>query len=286
MPHPWRNASIFCNFTPIMTDHPEQITSFANPLVKKIRSLAYKKYRKREGVFWAEGVRNTLEAIDNGWDIDALVYAPTMLRSDLARERIAASNLRKVAVADRVFERIAQSELPQGLGAVVKLPEHSLADIPIAGDTFVVALEEPQDRGNVGAVVRTIDAAGGRGVILLGQAVDPYDPEALRTSMGAIFAVPIVNCTTAEFLAWSKENQFHLLGTSARADAEFRQLDYPRPLALVFGNERVGMSASLQQAVATMANIPILGRANSLNLGASVAIMAYQAQGAWSKHPT
>ena len=109
MPHPWRNASIFCNFTPIMTDHPQQITSFANPLVKKIRSLAYKKYRKREGVFWAEGVRNTLEAIDNGWDIDALVYAPTMLRSDLARERIAASNLRKVAVADRVFERIAQS---------------------------------------------------------------------------------------------------------------------------------------------------------------------------------
>ncbi|MCH2661176.1 RNA methyltransferase, partial [bacterium] len=154
------------------------------------------------------------------------------------------------------------------------------------GDTFVVALEEPQDRGNVGAVVRTIDAAGGRGVILLGQAVDPYDPEALRTSMGAIFAVPVVNCPPAEFLAWSKENQFHLLGPSARADAEFRQLDYPRPLALVFGNERVGMSASLQQAVATMANIPILGRANSLNLGASVAIMAYQAQGAWSKHPT
>ena len=140
MPHPWRNASIFCNFTPIMTDHPQQITSFANPLVKKIRSLAYKKYRKREGVFWAEGVRNTLEAIDNGWDIDALVYAPTMLRSDLARERIAASNLRKVAVADRVFERIAQSELPQGLGAVVKLPERSLADIPIAGDTTQVAL--------------------------------------------------------------------------------------------------------------------------------------------------
>ena len=265
-----------------MTDHPQSITSFANPLVKKIRSLAYKKYRKREGVFWAEGVRNTLEAIDNGWDIDALVYAPALLRSNLARERIAASNLRKVAVADRVFERIAQSELPQGLGAVVKLPERSLADIPVAEDTFIVALEEPQDRGNVGAVVRTIDAAGGRGVILLGQAVDPYDPEALRTSMGAIFSVPVVNCTTAKFLAWSDENKLYLLGTSARANTEFRQLNYPRPLAIVFGNERVGMSESLQQTVDTMANIPITGRANSLNLGASVAIMAYQAQGAWN----
>ena len=265
-----------------MAGHPEQITSFANPLVKKIRSLAYRKYRKREGVFWAEGVRNTLEAIDNGWDIEALVYAPDMMRSNLARERIAASDLRKVAVADRVFERIAQSELPQGLGAVVKLPARNLSDIPVARNTFIVALEEPQDRGNVGAVVRTIDAAGGRGVILVGQAVDPYDPEALRTSMGAIFSVPVVNCTAAEFLAWSKENKFHLIGTSAHADAEFRQLDYPRPLAVIFGNERIGMSESLQQAVDTMASIPILGRANSLNLGTSVAVMAYQAQGAWS----
>ena len=145
-----------------MTDQLPAITSFQNPLIKKIRSLAYKKYRKREGVFWAEGVRNTLEAIDNGWDIETLVYAPSMLRSNLARERIEQSDLRKVAVADRVFERIAQSELPQGLGAIVRLPERTLADIAVRDDTFVVVLEEPQDRGNVGAVVRTVDAAGGR----------------------------------------------------------------------------------------------------------------------------
>jgi TrmH family RNA methyltransferase len=269
-----------------MTDQPPEITSFSNPLVKKIRSLAYKKYRKREGVFWAEGVRNTLEAIDNGWDIDMLVYAPSMLRSNLARERIEQSDLRKVTVADRVFERIAASELPQGLGAVVRLPERTLADIAVAADTFVVVLEEPQDRGNVGAVVRTVDAAGGQGVILVGQAVDPFDPEALRTSMGAIFAVPVVNCNADEFLGWSHSNQLHLVGTSARAEAEFRQVEYPRPLALVFGNERVGLSDTLQDAVDIVANIPILGRANSLNLGASVAIMAYQAQGAWTSRST
>lgn len=264
-----------------MSNLPAEITSFQNPLVKKIRSLAYKKYRKREGVFWAEGVRNTLEAIDNGWDIETIVYAPDMLRSDLARERIAASAFRKVTVDARVFARIAASELPQGLGAVVRLPERNLADIAVAADTFVVVLEEPQDRGNVGAVVRTVDAAGGHGVLLVGQAVDPYDPEALRTSMGAIFTVPVVNCTAAELLAWTHANHLHLIGTSARASAEFRQVAYPRPLALVFGNERVGLSDALQAATDIMVNIPILGRANSLNLGASVAIMAYQAQGAW-----
>ena len=263
-----------------------EITSFQNPLVKMIRSLAYKKYRKREGLFWAEGVRNTLEAIDNGWDIDALVWAPDLLRSDLARERIGASTLRKVTVASRVFERIAASELPQGLGALVRLPERSLADIPVGADTFVVVLEEPQDRGNVGAVVRTVDAAGGQGIILVGQAVDPYDPEALRTSMGAIFSRPVVNCTADELLAWTRTHGLHLMGTSARASAEFRQVAYPRPLALVFGNERVGLSDTLQQAVDEMVSIPILGRANSLNLGASVAIMAYQAQGTWAANDT
>jgi TrmH family RNA methyltransferase len=265
-----------------MTNLPEEITSFQNPLVKKVRSLKHKKYRKREGVFWAEGVRNTLEAIDNGWDIELLVYAPAMLRSNLARERIATSDLRKVAVAERVFERIALSELPQGLGAIVRLPERSLNDIPVEPETFIVVLENPQDRGNVGAVVRTVDAAGGRGVVLVGQAVDPYDPEALRTSMGAIFAVPIVNCDADEFLAWSRAKGLYLMGTSARAESEFRQLDYPRPLGLIFGNERQGLSDQLQNAVDIMAHIPILGRANSLNLGASVAVMAFQAQGAWT----
>ena len=266
-----------------MDKQPIEITSFQNPLVKMIRSLAYKKYRKREGVFWAEGVRNTLEAIDNGWTIDTLVYSPDLLRSALARERIAASPLRKVSVDARVFERIAASELPQGLGAVVRLPERSLGDIPITTDTFVAVLEEPQDRGNVGAVVRTVGAAGGQGVILVGQAVDPYDPEALRTSMGATFSVPIVNCTADEFLSWTHTHRLYLMGTSAGAKAEFRHVDYPRPLGLVFGNERVGLSDTLQAAVDIMVNIPILGRANSLNLGASVPIVAYQAQGIWAE---
>ncbi len=269
-------------YRPTMANHIAEITSFQNPLVKKIRSLAYKKYRKREGVFWAEGVRNTLEAIDNAWPIDMLVWAPELLRSDLARERIESSPLRKVTVDARVFERIAASELPQGLGAVVRLPDRGLADIPVGSDTFVVILEEPQDRGNVGAVVRTVDAAGGQGVILVGQAVDPYDPEALRTSMGAIFSVPIVNCNAEQLLAWTGTNNLLLVGTSARSTTEFRQMEYRRPLGLVFGNERLGLSDTLQAAADIMVNIPILGRANSLNLGASVAIVAYQAQGTWS----
>ena len=263
----------------------EEITSFQNPLVKRIRSLKYKKYRQREGLFWAEGIRNTLEAMDTGWPIEALVYSPEMLRSDLAQSRIEASSLRKVAVAKRVFERIAMGELPQGLGALIQLPERQLDQFAATEDGFYIVLEDPQDRGNVGAVVRSANAAGCTGVILVGQAVDPYDPEALRTSMGATFSTPVIPCATIdEFITWARANPLRLMGTSARAAIDFRRASYARPLALVFGNERHGLSEAFKKHLDDVVGIPILGRASSLNLSASATVMLYQAQGWWAEH--
>lgn len=263
----------------------EEITSFQNPLVKRIRSLKYKKYRQREGLFWAEGIRNTLEAMDTDWPIEALVYSPEMLRSDLAQRRIEASALRKVAVAKRVFERIAMGELPQGLGALIQLPKRDLAHFATVKDGLYLVLEDPQDRGNVGAVVRSANAAGAAAVILVGQAVDPYDPEALRTSMGATFSTPVIPCADiGQFIAWARANELCLMGTSARAATDFRRASYARPLALVFGNERHGLSAEFQKHLDTVVGIPILGRASSLNLSASAAVMVYQAQGWWAEH--
>ncbi len=262
----------------------QEITSFQNSLVKRIRSLKYKKYRQREGLFWAEGIRNTLEAMEMGWDIESLVWSPQMLRSDLARQKVQESELHKVAVAERIFEHIALSELPQGLGALIRLPKRGLGDLDVRDSSFFTVLENPQDRGNVGAVVRSTDAAGGAGVILVGQAVDPYDPEALRTSMGAIFSIPVVNCQDAEeLIIWAQKNAISLMGTSARAEHDFRQVAYSRPLALVFGNERHGLSETLKEQLGTVLSIPILGRANSLNLSTSVAVIAYEVQGWWAE---
>ena len=117
----------------------------------------------------------------------------------------------------------------------------------------------------------------GSAPVLIGQAVDPYDPEALRPSMGSIFSVPVFTCPTApDFLAWAQERRVWLVGTSARTDLDFRQATYRRPLVLLFGNERAGLSAALQAAVDEFVRIPIGGRARSLNLGAAVAVMAYQ----------
>ena len=257
-----------------------QITSFQNPLVKRIRSLKYKKYRIREGCFWAEGIRSVLEAMETSWEIEYLIWSPEMLRSDLAREAIKAAAARTVTVSKPVFERLTMSELPQGMGAMIRTPNRNLSQLPVTSDAFFVALENPQDRGNVGAVVRTIDCAGGQGVILLGQSVDPFDPAAIRASMGAIFSTPIVRCTPQEFHEWNKENRLQLVGTSAHAKTGFRQANYSRPLVLLFGNERSGLSEDLQAAANLLVQIPIQGRSSSLNLSAAVAVLAYQIQGA------
>ncbi len=255
------------------------ITSFSNPLIKRVRSLKHKKYRRREGCFWAEGIRSVLEALELGWDIETLVWAPDLLRSELARRVLDETSVRQVTVSEPVYRHLTVSELPQGLGAVIRLPQRNLADFAPTSDDFLVALEAPQDRGNVGAVVRTVECAGGRGVVLIGQAVDPYDPEALRASMGSIFSVPVLTCATVpDFLTWAQERRVWLIGTSARTDLDFRQATYRRPLVLLFGNERAGLSAELQAAVDEFAHIPIGGRASSLNLGAAVAVMAYQAK--------
>ena len=265
----------------------EQIKSFQNTFVKKIRSLKYKKYRQRENQFWAEGIRNVFEAKENNWDIDALVYSPELLRSDQAKILLKETNVRKVSVSKAIFEHIAIGDIPQGMGAVIKLPqERTFEKIIPDKNEFYIALENPQDRGNLGAVIRSTSAAGGSGVILLGKSVDPYDPETMRTSMGALFSIPIYTSNSiTDFISWNRKHSIILYGTSARAKQDFRGVEYPRPLTLVFGNERQGISSDLQEQLDMILSIPIIGRASSLNLGAAVAVLSYQAQGCWTASP-
>ena len=255
-----------------------KITSLQNPLVKRIRFLKKRKHRLREGCFWAEGIRNALQALELGWDIEALVWAPDMLRSDPALQAVQRTSVKKVAVSRYVFEGMAVGENPQGLGALVRLREQRLADLDVGSETLLVVLEEPRNRGNVGTVVRTVDCAGGDGVVLLGRSVDAYDPESVRASMGSLFAMPVVACPgISEFVAWAGDRGLRLVGTSARATQSYREVSCRRPLALLFGNERKGLSGMLRAAADEVVRIPVLGRATSLNLASAVAVMAYRA---------
>jgi TrmH family RNA methyltransferase len=190
---------------------------------------------------------------------------------------VADAPVRKAAVSQQVFESLAERQNPQGLGALIRIPQRCLADLSVGPETFMVVLEEPQDPGNVGTIVRTVDCAGGAGIILLGNAADPYDPQSVRASMGSLFAVPVVaGIGASDFVVWANQNGLRMVGTSAHAETCYRDTSYQRPLALLFGSEQKGLSETLQAAAHDVVQIPMRGRATSLNLASAVAVTAYE----------
>lgn len=255
-----------------------EITSLRNPLIKLIRSLKHRKYRRKEKCFWAEGTRLIMEALEQNWDIEVLVWAPSMLPNNRSKEIVTYAPVKKISVSEQVFYGISGRDNPLGIGAVIHIPERNLTDLVIGKDTLLVVLEEPQDPGNVGTVVRTVACAGGNGVILLGEATDPYDPQSVRASAATLLALPVVSgVNIADFMTWSKAQHLNLIGTSPEGKNSYRDITYERPLALLLGNEQKGLSDVLWKASDNMVRIPVKERTDSLNLAAAAAITVYQA---------
>lgn len=255
------------------------ITSGANPTVKQIRALRQRKEREATGLCFVEGIRQVAEAVQSGADVAQLVVAPELLSSDFARGLVAeraAAGAAVVEVSRQVFEGLSQKDGPQGLAAVVRQRWAALADVGLGAPPGWVALLEPADPGNLGTIARTADAAGASGLILIGPSADPYDPAALRASMGAAFALPLVRCEWAEFAAWKRRTGATLVGTSDRAPADFQAAAYPQPLVLLMGSERQGLGPEQLALCDQVVSIPMRGRADSLNLAVATGVMLYE----------
>ncbi len=254
------------------------ISSRSNPTVKQIRSLRERKEREREELAFVEGVRLVVEAAQSGAPIETLVVAPDLLKSDVARRAVEEQRAKGVSVLEvtpDVFGTLSQKEGPQGIGAVVRQRWLALDDLPPAGQLWV-ALDEPQDPGNVGTVLRTADATGCSGLILLGHAADPYDPGALRASMGAVFTVPLARAGFTELVDWKLRHNALLVGTSDRGAVGYRGAEYRFPLVLLMGGEREGLSDEQMHACDLVARIPMAGRSDSLNLAIATGVMLYE----------
>jgi len=172
---------------------PEVISSAANPLVKRIRSLGDRKHRRREGVFVVEGIQPVWRAVEAGWEVETLVVVPEWL-PDSAAGMVAEQRARGTRVAELTAElagRLTDRDRPPGLFAVVRARSTELDALAVPPDGVFLALHEVGNPGNLGTVVRTADAAGAAGVILLGDTADPFAPAAVKASMGSLFAVPI-----------------------------------------------------------------------------------------------
>jgi len=255
------------------------ITSFANQNVKLIRKLEHKKYRQETGKFFIEGLRIVGEAVQTSASIETLVVAPELLISDFGRSLLNHPTLQEVErieVSKEIYQKIAHKEGPQGIGAIVEQNWQTIDLIPVAPGDIWVALDAVSDPGNLGTIMRTAEAVGCRGLILLGHSTDPYDPTAVKASMGALFSLDLSQTDWGSFQNWKATNQLSMIGTSDSANTDYQSINYQRPLILLMGSERHGLPPKLQSACDHMVFIPMEGRTDSLNLAIASAVVLYE----------
>ena len=258
-------------------DERPLITSLSNPLVKKIRSLKSRKARAENGLFLVEGLHHVGSALESGWDVDELFYAPELLTGDFAESLL--DDARRIGltpqpISTKVMDSLTEKDNPQGILAAVKQRDAGFTDLQEFQSG--VALISPQDPGNVGTILRTLDAVGADALFLLDGGVDLYHPTCVRASMGTLFWKPVVRASFDDFERWAKEKGIQLIGTSARG-----QLDYwetkpeESPWMLVLGSEQKGLSAEQLAACDVSVSLPMRGRVSSLNLSVAAGILLY-----------
>lgn len=255
------------------------ITSRSNSKVKQVRALRWHKHRQATNLFVVEGIRPVGEAVEAGMGIETIFYAPDLLKSKFAHELIqtlSRGDIPCYATNVEVFESIADKENPQGILAVVQQRWSTLAELNPDIFPWGVALVAPQDPGNIGAISRTIDAVAASGLLLLDDSADPYHPSAVRASMGALFWHPIARAGFSEFVSWSKKHEYHVIGTSAHAKQDYRQVSsYKLPLILLMGSERQGLTTEQAAECEEVIRLPMRGRSTSLNLAVATGVMLY-----------
>lgn len=255
----------------------EIITSLSNPLVKQARALRQKKGRLESGLFLVEGIHHVGEAISAGWEIQTVLHAPELLTGNFAKDLLNQTVRLKInlqPVSAQVMESLADKENPQGILAIVRERKAHLGDLKAV--TRAVALISPQDPGNVGTILRTLDAVDADALFLLEGGVEVHHPTVVRASMGTLFWKPVVQASFTEFIDWARKGKFQLIGTSAHADVDHRTLVPQKPWILVLGNEQKGLTREQTDVCDVTVSIPMHGRVSSLNLAVAAGVLLYQ----------
>lgn len=267
----------------------EEITSPSNPRIKSIKGLWLKKNREAEGLFLAEGMKLVQDALDADWTVRTMLHAKRLLEDPRLGERVTqlATTVRArggdvLITNDKLLTAITRRDNAQ---AVVAVLEPRMADpSTITPDTNVswLALDRVRDPGNLGTIIRTADALGASGIILVGDTTDPFAVEAVRATMGSLFHVPLVWMAEAEFkrlaTRWRAEGGA-VIGTHLKGAVDHRSIDYAaKPHILLMGNEQQGLTGELAATCDHLALIAMAGKADSLNLAVATAIMLFEAR--------
>jgi TrmH family RNA methyltransferase len=257
-----------------------EITSAANHEIKSIRALNTKKGRVEQGAFLSEGLRHVIEAARVGWTIRRLVISKTARQVPLldeARQACIAGGGRVLTVPPPLMERIAKRDNAQSVIAVIDQRRRALDEIAADSPKVFLVLEDVRDPGNLGSILRTADAFGVSGVVLVGACCDPFSVEAVRASMGSVVNVPVTETDRDGFLSWQANWRGTTVGTHLKGTAPPLLRDLDAGVLILMGNEQAGLSAPLSAVCDRLVRIPMRDGSDSLNLAAATAIMAYEA---------
>lgn len=253
------------------------LTSRQNPKIKQARALHSRKARQESGFFLVEGIRHVGEAVQAGFPLETIFFSSELLRSEFAHEMISKAESQGVEIFETsadLLTNLADKTAPQGIIALARQHTHSLTAFTPATHPWLAAAITPQDPGNIGTILRTLDAVGAQGLILLEGGADPWHPTAVRASMGACFWIPIVQTDWETFAAWA--GNYHLYGTSARGTIDYREAVYHAPAILLLGSEREGLTPTQAATCENLVQMPMLGHASSLNLAVAAGVMLYE----------
>jgi TrmH family RNA methyltransferase len=257
-----------------------KITSVSNPRVKAAARLRDRRGRDEQGRIIIDGVREIDRAIAAGIEVAELFYFPQLCQDAEQRailDAVARAGCELIEVTPAVMEKLAYGNRVEGLVAVAPTPRRTLADLQLSADALVAVVEGIEKPGNLGAILRTADAAGVAAVIVAGAVTDLYNPNAIRASLGAIFTVPV--CTAAPQAArdWLAQHGFRVLTARVDGAIDYTAADFRGPTAIVLGSEAAGLSSTWQGDDVTSVKLPMLGQVDSLNLSAAAAVLFYEA---------
>jgi len=260
------------------------VTAFSNTTVKRLRSLRDKKSRREEGLFLAEGLRIIAEARDSGRLPEIIAFSAAGASHPLAAEIIAATEAaggEAIETTPDILSKMSGKDNPQMLLGAYRQPDTTLETIDRSTAPLWIVAQALRDPGNLGTILRTGDAAGAGGLILVDDCADPFSVEAVRASMGAVFTQGIATARWDEFIAWLRGGPGQLVGTSLKASTDYLDAEYQAPCFLLIGNEQQGLPADYEAACDLLVKIPMAGRADSLNAAVAAAVMAFQVKASW-----
>ena len=263
---------------------PRQVTAFSNATIKLLRSLRHKKARKSEGLFLAEGLRILTEARDSGRLPEIVAFSSEGAKHPLAAEIIAAAEAAggdAVETTPDILSKMSGKDNPQMLLGAYRQPDTALAHIDRFQAPLWIVAQALRDPGNIGTILRTGDAVGAGGLILVDDCADPFSVEAVRASMGAIFTQQVATCRWPEFVEWLRNGEGQLVGTSLKAKHDYLEAEYRKPCFLLIGNEQQGLPAEYEAECDLLVKIPMAGRADSLNAAMAAAVMAFAVKASW-----